>query len=490
MGIFYAVFALIGVMTINFLHINRIINSQVDYNVFNKSLNTWISTLVGFIIIILFIIYAVGKFYNYYIETISDLKNNTRQLEESFKQLEIKENELELQNKELINLNHQLQIEKEKAQESDRLKTAFLQNVSHEIRTPMNAIMGFSKLLSKNYNNKPKLEKFSVIINQRCKDLLDIINDLLDIAKIESGQLTFKMEECNLKELFDELIAFYTEYQKRIGKQHIQLNLQDLSTLTNHTIISDKVKLKQIFINLINNAFKFTNIGKIEGACKIDDHDKLIFYVSDTGIGIPDEKQQLVFDRFAQLSPGEDRLVSGTGLGLSIVKGLVELMGGEIWLESKIGVGTTFYFSLPYIQTKIEVESNRTELVGKFQEIVLQNKTILIVEDDNYNAEYLKEILTYTQLNVLLARNGKEAVDIAIKQPVDLILMDVNLPDFNGYEAITQIKKLKPDIKVIVQTAYASVDEKQKAMGFGSNNYISKPIDQELLLSLISNHLK
>ena len=237
---------------------------------------------------------------------------------------------------------------KEQAEESDRLKTAFLQNMSHVIRTPMNAIMGFSELLVKNYNNKPKLEKFSEIINQRCYDLLDIINDILDIAKIESGQLTVIEEECNLNVLFDELKAFFTEHQKRIGKQHIIFNLQAFCEPSDTIVVTDKVKLKQIFINLISNAFKFTESGKIEGGCKFDENRNLLFFVADTGIGIPADKQQLIFERFAQVEHGSNRSYGGTGLGLSIVKGLVNLLGGEMFLESEIGRGSKFSFVIPH----------------------------------------------------------------------------------------------------------------------------------------------
>ncbi len=243
---------------------------------------------------------------------------------------------------------------KEHAEESDRLKTAFLQNMSHEIRTPMNAIMGFSSLLADYYNDKPKLEQFAEIINLRCNDLLEIINDILAISKIESGQLPVNNEVCNLNDLFAELADFFTEHQKRIGKQHIKFELQALCSLSEFTIITDKVKLRQIFINLIGNAFKFTETGKIEGGCKFDANDDLVFYVSDTGIGIPSDKQDIIFERFIQLPQDKDISYGGTGLGLSIVKGLITLLGGRIWVESepenlsegKAG-GTTFYFSIP-----------------------------------------------------------------------------------------------------------------------------------------------
>jgi PAS domain S-box-containing protein len=242
---------------------------------------------------------------------------------------------------------------KEQAEESDRLKTAFLQNMSHEIRTPMNAIMGFSSLLVDYYNDKPKLEQFSEIINLRCNDLLDIINDILAISKIESGQLPVNNEVCNLNNLFAEIAEFFKEHQKKMGKQHVQFEMQSPGISPDYTIITDKVKLRQIFINLIGNAFKFTDTGKIEGGCKLDDKGNPQFYVSDTGIGIPPDKQDVIFNRFIQLPHDKNISHSGTGLGLAIVKGLITLLGGRIWLESeaenlkegKQG-GTTFYFTL------------------------------------------------------------------------------------------------------------------------------------------------
>lgn len=235
---------------------------------------------------------------------------------------------------------------KEKAEESDRLKTAFLQNMSHEIRTPMNAIIGFSELLSDNFNNKQKLELYSGIINQRSRDLLDIINDILDIARIESGQLLLNVGSCNLGQVFDDLKSFFTQYQERMEKQHIELKLQVQCDLQALIISTDELKLKQIFINLLTNAFKFTKAGSIEMGCQTDESQTMVFFVSDTGIGIPKDKHELIFERFAQLQMDKTHLQTGTGLGLSIVKGLVGLLGGEIWLDSQPGRGSTFYFTI------------------------------------------------------------------------------------------------------------------------------------------------
>jgi PAS domain S-box-containing protein len=409
-------------------------------------------------------------------------------------ELETSEEEIRAANEELTatydslkESNIELEIAKEKAEESNRLKTAFLQNMSHEIRTPMNAIMGFSELLVHNFNNKTKLENFSEIINHRCNDLLDIINDLLDIAKIESGQLPVRIENCNISALFGELTLFFNEYQKRQKKQHILLNIHlgdppDIKTLT------DIGKLKQIFINLIGNAFKFTNQGSIEVSYRIDNNQTIIFYVSDTGIGIPQDKQQMIFERFIQVEQGISRLYGGTGLGLSIVKGLVDLLNGKLWLDSEPGKGTTFYFTIPVTLNDIpetkQVSAETTPTTYDFQ-----NKTVLIVEDDEFNAEYIREILSNSGLNLLQTGYGNEAIQLAVSHLPDLVLMDIGLPDMSGYDAIRQIKKRVPNLKIISQTAYAADEDRIKSIDFGCIDYISKPLKQEFLLSMIHKHL-
>ncbi|HYX08144.1 MAG TPA: ATP-binding protein [Bacteroidales bacterium] len=376
---------------------------------------------------------------------------------------------------------------KEKAEESDRLKTAFLQNLSHEIRTPMNAIIGFSELLKDSYGNKEKLHEFTNIIRQRSHDLLSIINDILDIAKIESGQLQVNTGECDIHALFDDLSEFFKEYQQRTKRADVRFLVRTDINRKDAIILTDKVKLRQILINLISNAFKFTPQGTVITGCKKDDDNQLLFYVSDTGIGIPADKQEAVFDRFTQLHQIEVKNAGGNGLGLSIVKGLVKLLGGEISLESKPGEGSTFSFSVPCMSTLLSVDSEigvKTSLPENSSQ-----KTILVVEDDAFNAAYVKEILTLSGLKMLLATTGNEAVELARINVVDLILMDIRLPDINGYEATRRIKQYKPYIKIIAYTAYATTDEKEKAVQAGCIDYISKPAKKDFLLNKLAHHL-
>lgn len=381
----------------------------------------------------------------------------------------------------------ELQIAKEKAEESDRLKTAFLQNMSHEIRTPMNAIMGFSSLLPDNFDNKEKLLQFSEIIEQRCGDLLEIINDILDISKIESGQSTVKIEECNIIELCSELKSFFNDYKNRIKKQHVELLFSSSLNESIAYIKTDKVKLKQILINLIGNAFKFTDHGKIECGCK-QAGDKLQFFVKDNGIGIPQDKIDFVFERFSQIKSSAAQNIGGTGLGLPIVKGLVELLGGKVWVESECYKGTTFFFTIDFVP--LDVSCNSVfKGIDNIADIAI-NKTILIVEDDVHNSMYIKEILQKYVANICAVGNGKDAIEYTLYNSVDLILMDVRLPDISGYEATTEILKHKPDLKIIAQTAYADNDAAQKALSYGCVDYISKPTKQEQLLKLIKKYLK
>jgi PAS domain S-box-containing protein len=378
-------------------------------------------------------------------------------------------------------------LAKEKAEENDRLKTAFLQNMSHEIRTPMNAIIGFASLMAENCNNREKLEQFSSIIEQRSHDLLAIINDMLDISKIESGQGNLQMEACNINELFSELALFFADYQKRTDKQHVQLLIPPVLDEDIANIITDQHKLRQILINLISNAFKFTESGRIECGCKLSNN-QLLFQVSDTGVGIPVDKHEFVFERFTRIDTVISKsYVGGTGLGLPIVKGLVDLLGGKVWLESDCNNGSTFYFTIDY--EKNEEANSSADLPLKTTQRFTSGKSILIVEDDPNNAMYLQELLQDYFSKIYVVETGLEAIKLVHEQSIDLVLMDVRLPDITGYEAAETILRNLPGMKIVAQTAYAASGERLRALDAGCVDYISKPIKREQLLSVISKYL-
>jgi PAS domain S-box-containing protein len=385
----------------------------------------------------------------------------------------------------LVRTKEELVKAKEKAQESDRLKTVFLQNMSHEIRTPMNAIIGFANLMPEYFEDKEKLLEFTQIINQRGSDLLEIINEILEFSKIEAGQLPVHLEPCNLSDIFEEIKDFFSNYCKKINKEYIDFVVNPCWR-PKLFIITDRVKLKQIFINLIYNAFKFTQEGRIEMGCNLNKEGLIQFYVSDTGPGIPEDKQAVIFERFMQVDGTSYR--QGFGLGLAIVKGLVELLGGTISLESKVNEGSKFLFSIQYAAASRE---NETPEVFDGEDLPdFSSLTVLVVEDDEYSVKYINEILKRKVIHLHYVNTGKKAVDFALSNHVDIILMDIRLPEMQGYEAARIIKEKKPEIKIIAQTAYASTEDQLKALDSGCDDYISKPINQKLLFAKICNILR
>ncbi len=390
------------------------------------------------------------------------------------------EKEVEYRTKELV-------IAKEKAEESNRLKSSFLQNVSHEIRTPMNAIMGFSSLLTDNLDNKTNLKKFADIIYQRSGYLLDIITDILKISQIESGHSKTEIGDCNLSELFIELGSNLSTQQTQLDKQNINILFPWDNKDLKKEIHTDKRKLQQILLNLIGNSLKFTKTGSIE--CGYTYDEKLIeFYVKDTGCGIPEDKYEAIFERFNQLETTSEMNLRGTGLGLPIAQGLVQLLGGTIWLESEVGKGTTFYFTIKNHFPQTAATSEKKQIHS--QEIKFDHQSVLIVEDDPFNTKYLVELLKSTNLNIKTTENGKGAIDIAEKEDFDIILMDIKLPDINGYTATKEILQRKPGIKIIAQTAYASADDENKSFEAGCVGYLSKPIHKNKLIDTLSKHLQ
>ncbi|HAN19456.1 MAG: hypothetical protein A2X13_02160 [Bacteroidetes bacterium GWC2_33_15] len=377
---------------------------------------------------------------------------------------------------------------KEKAEESDRLKTAFLANISHEIRTPMNGILGFSDMLVRDSIDDTKRELFLDIIRKSGTQLLSIIDDIIDISKIETGQIRIEKGIFDLNEIMDYT---FTLYKPKLDSLNLDFELIQGSKKHSFFIESDKVRLQQIITNLLNNALKFTLDGGIQFGYSVkQDEDEVEFYVKDSGIGIAPEHQSIIFDRFRQVDEGSSRNYGGTGLGLSISKALVEKLGGEIWVESGLNKGSVFYFTIPVGKTE-EVQKLSPEITKLISKPKLNTFTpILIVDDEEINFLYLKEIIDNLGIKNFKASNGIEAIEMVKKHPeISLILMDLKMPRLNGYEASAKIKELNPEIIIIAQTAYAQQGDKDKAIKSGCDDYISKPINEAKLINMIMKYL-
>jgi len=374
---------------------------------------------------------------------------------------------------------------KEKAEENDRLKSAFLANISHEIRTPMNAIMGFTQLLRTSELSQEKQNEFLDIINGRADNLLQIIDDLIDISKIESNQLTLDKENLQLNEVVKEMEIFYAQVIKNKEKENLSIIAETPSN--DITIHSDKGRLEQIISNLLDNAIKFTEKGKVKFGYTPYKSDKLLFYVIDKGIGIPAEQQETIFDSFRQVDNSITREFEGTGLGLAITKQLVNRLGGELWLESEEGKGSTFYFTLPSDSIKDKTAPDNRKKGG---ELDLNGRSIMVVEDDLASRRYVEELIKPTNARIILAPNGNIAWDKLMHNgEIDLVLMDIRLPDTNGLELTEKIKHQKPELPVIAQTAYAMKKDREEAFQKGCDDYISKPIKQSELFDIIKKNI-
>ncbi|QGY46712.1 response regulator [Maribellus comscasis] len=370
----------------------------------------------------------------------------------------------------------------QEAKESDRLKTSFLQNISHEIRTPMNGIIGFASLLE--FDDLPENQKkeYIKIITKSSKQLLSIVNDVLDISMIQSGNIKVNDEIVNINELLEDI---YTVFSPRIPSKVKFILTKGLDNKSVF-VLTDRSKLRQILINLVSNSIKFTEKGYIEFGYYIKNK-KLKFYVEDTGIGIKSELHEKIFERFRKADNNLMRLYDGIGLGLAICKGNIDLLRGEIGLDSKEGVGSRFYFTIPYKTRNRAVELNSLE--SDFVANPKNESLILVVEDDKSNLRYVMEILRRAQINYAVAKNGKEAVEICkTEKNIFMVLMDLKMPVMDGYQATKKIKDIRSDLPVIAQTAFAFEEEKQKVLESGFDDYLSKPFNRKELLKIIKEY--
>lgn len=383
----------------------------------------------------------------------------------------------------------ELIIAKEKAEESDKLKSAFLANMSHEIRTPLNAIMGFSDLLTKEEIPEHKKPEFAKIIKNSGEQLLKIIGDIIDISKIEAGQLDIKKEWFDVNTVMSENIRKH-QGASIVREKNILIKL-NLPRHQNECLINtDKGRFIQILDNLISNSIKFTKNGIIEIGYNIAEDEKkgkVLFYIKDTGIGIHEKELDVIFERFRQAD--NNSLHDGTGLGLSIIKGVIKLMDGDIWVKSKLKEGTTFFFTLPY-------ETNDHSMLfidekGKLNKTPdFSDYTLFYAEDDFASSLYLEQILKPTSIKIKGAANGKQLLEHFKIECPNIVLLDIRMPIMGGMEAFQEIRKMHKNIPVIAQTAYALNTEKEEILESGFDAYISKPINQTELFLLIDQFLR
>jgi len=386
--------------------------------------------------------------------------------------------------------NEELEIAKQKAEESDRLKTAFLQNMSHEIRTPLNAISGFSGMLNKPELVEEKRKSFVSIIQNSSKQLVSIVSDILTISSLETKQEKLKIDKVCINNIIVELLAIFRQQSQN---QNISLYAKQQLSDRQSEIYTDKTKITQILTNLLTNALKFTHNGFIEfgyqfvethGRASLQYNSEIQFYVKDSGIGINPEFHEKIFERFRQANENINVQYGGTGLGLAISKAFAELLGGRIWVQSELEKGSTFYFTIPYKPVnEIDKATTPTKQNENF-------RTVLVAEDEEYNFLFIEEILIEMDLNIIHAKDGKETVDIFKSNPnIDLILMDIKMPIMDGHEAAKIIKQLNPNLPIIAQSAYALVNERAKYEGI-FDDYLTKPINKEDLIEKVNKYIE
>lgn len=408
------------------------------------------------------------------IQSLKNIKGEFRYIGKLFEENQAKTKELE--------------IAKNKAEESDKLKSAFLMNLSHEIRTPMNAVLGFSDLLSNSQLSDKERNEYIKVIQQSGKNLLEIIDDLVEMSKIDSQLIKPNLQPFDLDEFIQQI---FLSYEKLYSNEKVAFKLVKPEQQIKKQIISDKVKLGEVVTNLLNNSYKFTEEGFVILDYEVDEKSNRInFSVKDSGIGIPKAFQENIFKRFSKINAKGISANEGLGLGLAISKAYVDMLGGKINFTSQEGVGSTFFVSIPLNyanenETKKEIvpEIKVTTNLGK-------EEVILVAEDDNINFLLIENILKSYNFKIIRAKDGVEAVEFCkTNKEIDLVLMDIKMPNLDGYEAFTEIRKINPTIPIIAQTSYSFEEELDKIKKLGFNNFISKPIQKQKLLELIKVYL-
>jgi PAS domain S-box-containing protein len=392
---------------------------------------------------------------------------------------------------EKIKAQQELISAKEKAEESDRLKSAFLANISHELRTPLNAIIGFSGLMIDTGPNQDTISYANNILKSG-QHLLSLVEDIFDTTMIETGHIKINYDKTDIVSVLKEVKNILDGERLRENKNDVELILNSDAGKNQKHLFTDSRKLKQVLINLLRNALKFTDKGYIEfGFTEIEDEGNnfLQFYVKDTGIGIDKKHHDAIFNIFRQIDDTHTRKFGGMGIGLSIAKKTIEKLGGKIWVESERLKGSVFYFTLPVLAGGFEKEKE-TDGMGLTSNRKYIGKTILIAEDDTSNYDFLRIFLTRMNIRVLWAKDGHEAINLCeTDSSIDLVFMDIKMPVINGFEATRKIKSTRPGLPVIAQTAYAMSPDRVEAVKSGCDDYMSKPIKIKQLTDILEKYL-
>jgi PAS domain S-box-containing protein len=391
----------------------------------------------------------------------------------------------------LTRTNAELLLAKKKAEKSDQLKSAFIANVSHEIRTPLNSILGYTKMLMDSIKDDEQRKHIDVVIHSG-KHLLHLIDDIVDISILESGEMKIVETQVVLNDMMLKIKTQFDAYALNKGKQHLGFRLRLPETGNDKPVVyADEFRVHQILYNLLSNAFKYTNEGNVEFGYDINEQThELLFFVKDTGMGISDKDQEIIFNRFQQgRGPSRD-VISGTGLGLAISKGLTEVLGGKIWLDSTLDSGSAFYFTIPYkkVETFVKIQPVREEIL-KTGIPQLAGKKILLSEDDLFSREMMVYMLRKTNAELIIATDGRETMDKFIQNKVDLVLLDLRLPEIDGYEVLRRIRSQRPETLVIAQTAYAMMDDIRRFKEVGFDDYLLKPVSDDELFGVLHKYL-
>lgn len=417
-----------------------------------------------------------------FFQDITERKLAEKKAEDLNTKLKIRNRELYESIIQIQKINTELIFAKEKAEESDRLKSSFLANMSHEIRTPMNGILGFTELLKEPKLSGKEQQEYIRVIEKSGSRMLNIINDIVSISKIESGQMNLSYKETSIK---DQIEILLDAYKVETKEKNIELKTNYILSEEDSLIRTDQEKVYAILSHLLKNAVKFTDSGSIEIGC-FKNKNTITFYVKDSGIGINSNQIGLLFERFRQEDDSLNRNYDGAGLGLYIAKTYVDLLGGQIWAANNVDNGAVFYFEIPFIkpneidkEVQISIVTNATEKLK-----------ILVAEDDSISLKFISKILKIFGENLLIARNGFEAVNICKNNPdIDIVLMDIQMPVMNGYEAIKKIREFNQEVIIITQSAFVFTDEAEKAIEVGGNGYVSKPINKDQLIDHINKQI-